>query len=201
MPRYEYSIYACQLWPQYLLPENIWNSSTLQQALNKSMQTPLKVIKQRFLLGRSPLIYLSLSTRNCSKAIVRHASLTYRYHKPGSKVRGAPPTGFQSYLVLFRANSELLETSRVLLVLGINRLPYRPRVNSACNQLGPRVNSASGQLGRVNSACFVGYTNTLSQRTYLFNYSFINIYFMLFVCLSDAIYNKIHFLLSPDCTN
>ena len=39
-------------------------------------------------------------------------------------------------------------------------------------------NSASGQLGRVNSACFEGYTNTLSQHTYLFNYSLINIYFM-----------------------
>ena len=33
---------------------------------------------------------------------------------------------------------------------------YGSRVNSACNQLGPR----------VNSACFVGYTNTLSQHTY-----------------------------------
>ena len=42
----------------------------------------------------------------------------------------------------------------------------------------PETNSAPGQLGRVNSACFVGYTNTLSEHTYLFNYSLINIYFM-----------------------
>ena len=40
----------------------------------------------------------------------------------------------------------------------------------------------------ANSACFVGYTNTLSQHTYLFNYSLINIYFMIAVCLSFGCY-------------
>ena len=52
----------------------------------------------------------------------------------------------------------------------------------------PVTNSASGQLGQVNSACFVGYTNTLSQHTYLFNYSLINIYDLITVCLSFGCY-------------
>ena len=44
----------------------------------------------------------------------------------------------------------------------------RPVTNSAPKSTRPR----------VNLACFVGYTNTLSEHTYLFNYSLINIYFM-----------------------